>query len=193
MLRSIAGCSATSNLFNHLQIAIFVLYVTRELGIGAVLLGLIFSCGSVGTLLGALSAGSASRRFGLGQTIIGAALLVGTGYACRWLAAGPLVIAVPVLVIGQFLIGFATTMYNINQISLRQAITPERLLGRMNASMRFLVWGTIPIGALIGGGLGQLIGLRPTLGLGGIGVLLSFLWVFFSPLRTLRDQPGVIA
>lgn len=189
MLRSIALCSSTFNLFSYIQLAIFVLYATRNLGIGPSILGLILSFGSIGALLGALMAGSAASRFGLGHTIVGAALMAGIGSLFIPLATGPALIAISLLAVGQFLIGLATTTYNINQISLRQAIVPKRLQGRMNASMRFIVWGTIPIGSLIGGVLGEKIGMRPTLVVGAVGWLLSFVWVFFSPLRMLRDQP----
>jgi len=84
-------------------------------------------------------------------------------------------------------------IFNINVVSLRQTITPDRLLGRMNASMRFLVWGTLPFGALLGGGLGQAIGLRTTLFVGAVGSVLAVLWVLFSPVRALREQPGTSA
>jgi hypothetical protein len=84
-------------------------------------------------------------------------------------------------------------IYNITQVSLRQAITPHRLQGRMNASMRFMVWGTMPIGSLLGGLLGGLIGLRPTLLVGSLGLFLPFLWVLFSPIRVLREQPQPLA
>ncbi|HEX5823861.1 MAG TPA: hypothetical protein VFY18_05300, partial [Candidatus Limnocylindrales bacterium] len=73
--------------------------------------------------------------------------------------------------------------------SLRQAITPEHFLGRMNATMRFLVWGTIPIGSLIGAGLSEVIGVRPTIWVGALLSLLCFLPVFFSPVRHIRTIP----
>ena len=79
-------------------------------------------------------------------------------------------------------------MYNSNQISLRQILVPARLQGRMKASIRFIMWGVIPIGQLCGGFLGEVIGLRLTLVVGGAGAVLSFLWVFFSPLQTLQEQ-----
>ena len=88
------------------------------------------------------------------------------------------------------MIGLGSTVYNLTQVSLRQTITPDRLQGRMNASMRFMVWGTMPIGSLIGGVLGSLIGLQPTLLVGAVGTSLSFLWVLLSPVRALRDQPA---
>ena len=75
------------------------------------------------------------------------------------------------------------------QVSFRQAVCPDGLLGRMNASVRFLVWGAMPIGGLLGGGLGELVGARGTLLVAGIGTVLAPLWLLCSPLRRLRDLP----
>jgi predicted MFS family arabinose efflux permease len=83
----------------------------------------------------------------------------------------------------------ASPIYNINQVSLRQAITPHRLQGRMNATMRFLVWGTMPLGGLLGGVLGASLGLRAAIAVAAAGGLLAFLWVALSPVRTLRAIP----
>ena len=85
--------------------------------------------------------------------------------------------------------GFSIVTYNIIQVSYRQAICPPRLQGRMNSVMRFLVWGTIPIGALVGGLLGSWVGLRETIVIGGIGGTLAILWIVFSPQRHLREMP----
>ena len=77
------------------------------------------------------------------------------------------------------------TVYNISQVSYRQAITPNRMLGRMNATMRFMVWGTMPLGSLTGGLLGTVLGVRTTLVIAGVGGLLSVLWVLAAPVRRL--------
>ena len=84
---------------------------------------------------------------------------------------------------------FAAVVYNVAQISYRQAICPPRLMGRMNAAVRWIVWGTMPVGALIGGALGTAIGVRPTLWIGLIGSWAAGFWVYFSPLRRMRDVP----
>jgi predicted MFS family arabinose efflux permease len=94
--------------------------------------------------------------------------------------------------LASFIGGVCTPLYNINQVSLRQAITPDRLQGRMNASMRFIVWGTIPLGALLGGALGQAFGLWPTVAAMALCGLLAPLWVLFSPVRQLRVQPAPV-
>ena len=85
--------------------------------------------------------------------------------------------------------GFTVVVYNIVQVSYRQAICPPRLQGRMNSVMRFIVWGTIPIGTLLGGALGSTIGLRETIVVGAIGGGLSVLWIVLSPQRHLREMP----
>lgn len=193
LLRSIAGCTATSNLFGTILQTVYLLYAVRALGISAGLLGLIFAVGSAGGLLGAVLAGRITLRVGLGPAIWGAILLGSVASLLVPLAVRPLVLAIPLLMAAQIGRGLGGTLYNINQVSLRQTITPDHLLGRMNASMRFIVWGTIPLGSLIGGFLGEAIGLRPTLVVGAIGGLLSVLWVLLSPVRTLRLRPAAAA
>ena len=90
---------------------------------------------------------------------------------------------------GMFFVSFAAVVYNVNQVSFRQRLCPDRLLGRMNATMRFVVWGVLPMGALIGGVLGSEAGLRPTLWVGATGEALAGIWLLASPMRTLRDFP----
>jgi MFS family permease len=104
-------------------------------------------------------------------------------------AGGPVWFIVFTLTAGFFISSWVNPFYNITQVSLRQAITPHRLLGRMNASMRFLVWGTMPIGSLLGGLLGEVIGLRMTLLVAALGGFLAVLPVLFSPVRHLKTQP----
>ncbi len=189
VLRSIAGCTGTSNLFGNIIFAVFVLYATRDLGIAPGPLGLIFSIGSVGALVGSVIAGRAVQQLGLGPTLIAAILLGGVATLVIPLATGSPFVVMLLLTAAYFLMSIASPVYNINQVSLRQAITPDSVQGRMNATMRFIVWGTIPIGSLIGGALGSIIGLRETLLVGAIGSLLPVLWLALSPVRSLREQP----
>ncbi len=189
LLRSIAGCTATSNLFGNGIQAIFVLYVTRELGLQPAVIGLIFAVAGPGALLGSLLAGAAARRLGLGTTILASIAIGELSNLLIPFAAGPTAVITAVLMVVSFLSGVSNPIYNINQVSLRQVITPDRLQGRMNASMRFIVWGTIPLGALLGGTLGQILGLWPTLVAMALCGLLAPMWVIFSPVRQLRAQP----
>jgi MFS family permease len=191
LLRSIAGSTSTSNLFSSMATALFILYATRDLGLSAGLLGVIFAAGNGGALVGALLASWITRRIGLGPAIVGPLALGCLGAFAAPLASGALPLVAAVLIAGWSLMAFGSVVYNINQVSLRQAIVAERLQGRMNATMRFLVWGTLPIGSLIGGALGGAIGLRPTLFVSAFGGLLAPLWTLFSPVRSLREQPAL--
>ena len=167
--------------------AVSVLFLARELGQPPAVIGLVLAAGSAGGLVGALTAGQWIRRLGQGRTVV-TALLV-----------GPVALVLPLTTAGAGLAWFALGMaavayggvvYNVAQVSFRQAITPDHLLGRMNASIRFLVWGVIPLGGLLGGALGELIGLRATLLVTAVGMVLSPVWVIASPLRRLRDLPA---
>src|SRR5262249_11108221 len=128
-------------------------------------------------------------RFGLGPTIVGSVFLGGLANLLIPLAAGPSWLVTAILMLSSFVVGLSNPIYNINQVSLRQAITPDHLQGRMNASMRFIVWGTIPIGALLGGALAEVFGLWPTILVMSLCDLAAPAWVLFSPVRDLRTQP----
>jgi MFS family permease len=187
LLRPIAACTGISNLFGGMAVAVLVLFAARELAITPGLLGLIFGIGSTGFLLGAILAGRVALKLGVGPAIIAAGFVACLGVSIIPLTGGSPLVASATLVVSVFISGFAGAIYNITQVSLRQAITPDRLLGRMNASMRFLVWGTIPLGNLAGGALGELIGLRGTLAVAAAGSLLAPLWPLLSDVRHVRD------
>jgi MFS family permease len=187
-LANIAASTATSNLFSNIAFAIAPVYLYRTLSLTPESVGLIGGIGGAGVLVGALLAGRVARLLGVGPTIVGS---IGIGSLF-----GLLVPLAPTdgsgfwfLAVSFFLGGAFNVIYNINQVSLRQAITPERFLGRMNATMRFLVWGTIPIGSLTGAALSEIIGVRPTIWVGAILGLTAFLPVLLSPVRTLREIP----
>ena len=187
-LRAQAGCTATSNFFSNVTFAVYLVFAVRVLGLSPGVIGLTLSIGAIGSMAGAITAMRIARRFGIGPTTIATAALWGP--AGLLLAIAPSgEAAVPFLVGGILLFGFSAVVYNIVQVSYRQAICPPRLQGRMNSVMRFIVWGTIPIGALLGGALGSLIGLRETLLVAAIGGALGVLWIVFSPQRHLREMP----
>jgi MFS family permease len=186
-VRGMAASVAIFNFFGNVGGAIILVYFVRELGLSAATIGLVFALGNVGFLVGAFVAKRIETRIGVGRTIVGSMVLSVPGLLLVPLA--PKDFAVPLLVASGLIVGFAIVLYNVTAISLMQAITPDRLLGRMNASRRFLVWGVIPLGALVGGVLASTIGLRPTLFVGAIGASLAVLPLLFSPVRSLTRIP----
>jgi MFS family permease len=182
LLRPIAMCTSIWNLFGNIYFALLVLFCVRELGLSATEIGLAFGIGSVGAPLGALVAGRISRRIGVGRTIVLSAALGASGLL---VAFAPRASPLPFLVAASFL-GGVGVVYNITQVSLRQAICLPAFQGRMNATMRFLVWGTIPIGNVVGGVLGSTVGLRTTMAIGSAGTVLAVIPVALSPVRRLR-------
>src|SRR5438132_866747 len=186
-LWSIAGCTGTANLFSGALFALFTLYAVRVLGLDEVGIGTIGGIGGIGGILGAVTANRLANRIGIGRAIV-------VGILAGSLSSFGVVLATP-----QFAFVFLTAMvfvgalgtlwYNINQVSLRQSLVPVRIQGRLNATMRFLVWGTLPIGSLLGGALGEIIGVYPAIVLAAVGGLLAIPWVFFSPVRHLMTIP----
>jgi MFS family permease len=187
-LRAQAGCTSTSNFFSSVSFSIILVYAVRELDLSPGLIGFVFSLGALGGLAAALTATRISSRFGIGPTTIVMAAFFGPTMILYAVAPSGNA-AVPLLVTAQLIFGFTVVVYNIVQVSYRQAICPPRLQGRMNSVMRFIVWGTIPLGTLTGGALASWIGLRETIVVGAIGGGAAVLWIVFSPQRHLRDMP----
>jgi MFS family permease len=186
-IRAVAFCTATSNLFSGMAAAVVLLFMTRELGYTSGAIGLIFAVGGVGAVIGAVIAPRMTTRLGVGRAIVVSIAFAGLGPVLVAAATGA--IAPALLAAGIAIEGGAGVAYNVNQVSVRQALCPHRLQGRMNASVRFLVWGTLPIGGFLGGFLGSVVGLRATLWVGAIGTLSSFLWLLPSPVPGMREIP----
>jgi MFS family permease len=185
-LRWIAASTATFNFFGNIIFAVYLVFAVRVLELRPGVIGIVFAVSNIGYLVGALLANRLSRRFGVGPTIImGAAGSV----SLLLLAAAPTSNPIPFLIAAQAISGMGIPIYNITQVSFRQAITPERLQGRMNSVMRFIVWGVMPLGALLGGALATWFGLRTAIWVGAIGMSLAVLPVLLSPVRTLRAMP----
>ena len=181
-----AGCTSTYNLGSNIFAVALLLYAYRILGISKGVIGIIFSIGATGFLIGTLVSSSLTKRLGFGRTIALASAL-GFGLLLAPVARGGL--AVLVIGLAFFISAFGNPIYNINQVSLRQVITPNRLQGRMNATMRTIVWGTIPIGSLLGGIFSTRLGIVPTLIVGGLVTGGSFLWIVLGPTFGLKKQP----
>jgi MFS family permease len=187
ILRSIAGCTGTWNFFTAAWYALYILFATRELGLHPAAIGAIASLGNVAGLIASLAAGTLASRLGIGRVIAWAALL--SGFSAIPIALATPSSAVALLTLAGIIMSFGGQIYNINQVSLRQAVVPQHLQGRMNATMRFLVWGTMPLGGLAGGFLGGALGLRSAIAVGAAGSLVAFLWIWLSPVRTLSRIP----
>ncbi|HET7736590.1 MAG TPA: MFS transporter [Nocardioidaceae bacterium] len=190
LLRSIAMCTSTSNLFNSVGGAVFLLLLARELDLSAGVIGAMMSASAVGALLGSLVARRLAEWLGQGP-IMWISILVSApfGFIAPFLERNW---TLGLFVVGQLVFMASVVIYNIAQVSFRQGLTPPQLLGRMNATMRFIVWGTMPIGAFLGGVLGSTIGVRETLLVSAVGMSLSWLPIFFSPLRTMRELPQYV-
>ncbi len=186
-LRAIALATSSSNLFSNMIFAILPVYLYRELALSPAIVGVVFGLGALGTLGGALAANKVAARAGLGRAIIGSIALGGP--ALLLLPLAPHDAPVPWLIASVALGGFSAVVYNVNQVSYRQAITPTAIQGRMNATMRFLVWGTIPIGAVLGGLVATWAGVHNAIWVGALGSCLPFLAVLLSPVRSLRSMP----
>jgi MFS family permease len=186
-LRAIAACTGSSNFFGSISFTIALLYLVRTLHLSSFAVGFVFAMFGVGSVVGALVANRVQRAIGVGRAIVLPSLLFPIVTLQYPLA--PKSYALPILVVGSLIGGYAQVAYNITQVSLRQAITPQRLQGRMNASMRWIVWGTLPLGQLAGGALATAFGLRAALWVGAIGSCFTFLPVLFSPVRRIGEMP----
>jgi predicted MFS family arabinose efflux permease len=188
-LRALVACTGTISFFNAALEAVLVVYLVRELGLSAATVGLIFGIGGAGFLVGALLSGRVTRRIPLGTALVGGPVFMGAADLLIPLAGGSTVLSVVLPCAAQFLFGVGLPIYRVNEVSLRQTITPDRFLGRINSGERFVSQGVIPFGAIIGGVVAGIIGLRYTLALAAVGEILALLWILFSPIRSLRDHP----
>jgi MFS family permease len=185
VLRKIVACTGTANLFGSMAIALEIVFLVRVLRVRPADTGLLIAVASLGGVAGGLLAGRLGRLIGSARIIWFSMLVLGFPELLIPLAAPGWRIAF--FPVGMAFFSFAAVVYNVAQVSYRQAICPPRLLGRMNAAVRWVVWGTLPLGAVIGGALGALIGVRPTLWIAYIGSWAAGWWVYFSPLRRQRD------
>lgn len=189
ILRTLVAATGSGNIFDNARTAVLVLYLNEELGLRPAAIGLVLGAGSIGYFLGSFVPAWSARRFGLGRAIVGSMWLMWLSDLLYPFAAGPNQMAVPVMITALFLAGLAAPSYDVNQFSLRQAVTPGALLGRVNASTRVVIRGAVPIGALLGGLIGELFGLRTVMFFAAFGSLSSLLFLWRSPVASLRALP----
>jgi MFS family permease len=186
-LRACLACSAFSNLFDQWLTVLFLVYAVNVLGFGAASIGLIFTAGAIGALVGSIASTSLTGRLGVGPVFVW--LLFAESVA---LFAVPAVSSGSVysfaVLAGAFVInGFSIAVTSIVTVSVRQIAAPASMLGRVNATYRFLSYGSIAVGAFVGGQVGHLLGLRTGLLLAVIGLLATAVGIALSPLRHLRS------
>ncbi|WP_405844416.1 MFS transporter [Streptomyces platensis] len=188
LLRVIAVTTGLANFFSATLMATQSVFLVRVLGLAPGVVGLVLAASAVGGLAGALCAGRLAARFGQARIIWLSALATGP-FALLWPLAGRGAGAA-LFAVGSGVVFFGAVVYNVAQVSFRQALCPPRLLGRMNATLRFLMWGTLPLGALAGGALAEAFGARTALAWCAAGFLVVPLPLLLSPLRRMRDLPA---
>lgn len=192
-LRPIAACTGTSNLCAAALFGVFPVLIWHDLKLPPAFYGTVMGAASVGFLAGAALSSRLPNTIGLGRTIVVSAALGSPAFLVMTLTPANLDLAAVTLFAGWFLAGMSQVVYNVAQISLRQAITPPEMQSRMNATMRFIVWGTIPIGSVAGGILATVVPVRAALILAAVASFASVVPVLASPLRSLRDIPVAFA
>jgi len=193
LLRRIVACTSLGNFAGAVTASLMVIYALRILELDTATLGLVFSVSSVGGLLGAVVADRVARWVGEGRAVALSAVAWVPAMALTPLAQPLARVGVPAsatLIVGGGVATFLIVVYNVAQVSFRQRLCPPPLLGRMNASVRFIVWGIMPFGGLLGGFLGTHLGVVPTLWVAVVISALSTLPVALSPLVRMRDLPG---
>ena len=192
-LFALAWLAGLWQFLHHMQIAVLILFATRELGLSAGAIGVVFMFGGIGCVIAAALAERLSARLGVGPVIVHGLILTALAWQAFGLIGGPPWLAMILLGGAMLLFDFGAVLYGINYLALRQAITPDRMLGRMTATMRFLTVAMAPLGSLVGGALASAIGTRGTLlTVGGLGLVLAVCAVLWSPVRRHQTLPAAV-
>jgi len=182
----ITACTATLNLGYAIAGAVFVIFLLDILDFSPILIGLLGTVGAVGFLLGTAITPLITKKLGLGM-----AIAVSGGISVINMATPLAVYGHAFLVVGVIglITGVMLPVYNINQVSLRQTIVPDRIQGRMNATVRTINWGTVPVGAIIGGTLGATVGVIGAILIGGALEGAAVLWIVSKHVISLKEMP----
>ena len=182
----ITACTATSNFGSAIVGAVFVIFLLNILSFSPVLIGLLGTVGAVGFLLGTVVTPIVTKRLGLGMAIV-----IPAGITVINMAAPLAIYGHAFLIVGAIglITGIVLPIYKINQVSLRQTIVPDRVQGRMNATVRTINWGTMPVGAIIGGTLGTTVGVIGTILIGGALQGAAVLWIVSKHVIRLKEMP----
>jgi MFS family permease len=190
-LLALAWLAGMWQFLHQMQIAVLILFATRELSLSAGAIGFAYAMGGLGCVLASALAQRMSARYGVGPMLVNGLIMTAIGWQAFGLIGGPPWVATLALGAAMLVFDFGAIQWAINYLALRQAITPDRLLGRMTATMRFFGVASAPLGALVGGALATAIGLRATLlTVAVLGVVLSVAVVIWSPVRHHRRLPA---
>lgn len=190
IVRTLAITALLFNLFTFFIEPVFLIFITRTLGLEPIYIGLILSSSGVGGVVGAMISGWVSRKLPLGTLLV----------VTQWLAGGasllipvatlvPKPAAVVLIIVMHFVDAVMVIVYNVNQRSYRSAVTPDALQGRMNASIRMIVMGVCPLGALLGGVVGNVLSATTALIIGSLGILSSGVYIAFTRIRSVKEIP----
>lgn len=195
VLRASLGCAATVNFFTFVAgSGLLVLFASRSLGLSAGTIGLALGVGATGALLGAVCAPAISRRLGVGRSIVAGAVLFPAPIAIAAAADGPVWLRAGALAGAEFLSGFGVMLFDINLNSLQASVIPDGMRSRVAGAYSTINYGIRPVGAVVGGLLATLVGLRPTLLVAAVGGALSVLWLLPSPIPGIRSLgPDTVA
>lgn len=185
VLRALTVANALGNLGFSMVLAILTVFAYRILGLSPAGLGILLTVASTGFLVSAVLAGWAADRFGAGRSLVIANTIFAAGLLLTPLAIWGYPVAV--LLVAQLLVNISLPWYNITSHSMQQAWTPDEILGRVNATMRTVIWGATPVGAFLGGLLGEAIGVPWTMAVGGAVAATSNLALLVSHIRTIRE------
>jgi MFS family permease len=188
ILWRLMSCTATLNFGGAIGGAVFVIFLLNMLKFSPALIGIVGTVGAVGFFLGTILTPNITKRIGLGPSIALSSVISVITMLSPLALFGA---AFPIIAGVGFITGLALPVYNINQVSLRQTIVPDRLQGRMNATFRTVNWGTLPVGSIIGGILGTYLGIVPTILFGGAITGLGVLWVVAGEVLGLKEIPKV--
>jgi len=191
LIRPIVVALALYNAFAAAFTAIEVLFMIRDLGLNPALVGIVLAGGGVGGVVGGVCAEQASRRFGIGRAIVVGAILLSVAHVAAPLAIGGPLVTAPLLFGASMLANFGLVIYSVNRASLIQQLVPAHAMGRVAATQQVVIIATVPIGAVVGGMLGEALGLRPTLGLAAAGTIVATLTLLLSPLSTAAAPPTI--
>jgi MFS family permease len=188
ILRWIAACSTIANLSLAMVETVLLVFLARTLHLDAGRIGLVFLLGGTGVVAGALAAPRLVRRQGPGPACLAGVCVGAFGALLAPLAAGR-PSGMWLVAASQWLVSFGLTAYNVTQVTVRQAVCPDAMQGRMTATMRFLTWGVLPLGNLAGGLLGSMIGLRSALWVSAVVGAAAIPWLLPKSIWSLRVLP----